>query len=164
MSLRTSAVRLAGVVIVASIAACSDSGPSTGPEPTSVIRPTQAPDLTALVQTIPGFGGLFIDHGVPTVYLTDLRQSGLAERVLGGFARGRGAPGIHVLAGRFAYRDLDRWFKDVSYEALDQGNVVFVDVDDASNRVLVGVQHGASHASIRNLAARLGVPGPRPEH
>jgi hypothetical protein len=36
--------------------------------------------------------------------------------------------------------------------------VVFVDLDEAANRVLVGVEPGASHANIRALAARLGVP------
>ncbi len=158
MSFRTPAVRLIGVAIVASIAACSDSGPSTGPQPISLIRPTQAPDLSALVRTIPGFGGLFIDQGVPTVYLTDLRQSGLAERMLADFARGHGATGIRVAPARFAYRDLDRWFQDVSYEAFAQGRVVFVDLDEANNRVLVGVERGSSHANLHALAKRLGVP------
>jgi hypothetical protein len=124
----------------------------------SLIRPTQAPELSALVRTIPGFGGLFIDQGVPTVYLTDLRQSGLAERLLGDFARGHGATGIRVAPARFAYRDLDRWFQDVSYEAFAQGRVVFVDLDEANNRVLVGVERGSSHANMLALAKRLGVP------
>jgi hypothetical protein len=158
MPFRTPAVRLIAVAIVVSIAACSDSGPSTGPQPISLLRPTQAPDLSALVRTIPGFGGLFIDQGVPTVYLTDLRQSGLAERLLGDFARGHGATGIRVAPARFAYRDLDRWFQDVSYEAFAQGRVVFVDLDEANNRVLVGVERGSSHANMLALAKRLGVP------
>jgi hypothetical protein len=114
--------------------------------------------MAALTRALPGFGGLFIDHGVPTVYLTDLGQRGLAERLLDGFARARGAPGIRVLAGRFGYGDLDKWFKQVSDEAFAQGRVVFVDLDEAANRVLVGVEPGASHANIRALAARLGVP------
>ncbi len=46
----------------------------------------------------------------------------------------------------------------MSYEAFDQGGVVFVDLDEAANRVLVGVERGASHANVRSLAARLGVP------
>lgn len=107
---------------------------------------------------IPGFGGLFIDAGVPTVYLTDLGQRGVAERLLNGFARQRGAARIRVLPARFAYDDLDRWFGQVSEEAFAQGGVVFIDLDESANRVLVGVERGASHANIRGLAARLGVP------
>jgi hypothetical protein len=158
MSVRKTAVRLAGVVVLAAAAACSDGGPSTGPESSlPVMQVGQAPDNAALARAIPGFGGLFIDQGVPTVYLTDVSRRGVAERVLAGFTRGRGT-GIQVLQARFAYGDLDRWFQQVSSNAFEQGGVVFVDLDEASNRVLVGVERGASHASIRSLAARLGVP------
>jgi len=146
-------------VLLVFAAACSDNtGPQRAAEPLALIRPQQAPDMGALSRALPGFGGLFMDHGVPTVYLTDLGQRGLAERLLGGFARARGAAGIRVLAGRFAYRDLDKWFQDVSNEVFAQGRVVFVDLDEAQNRVLVGVERGASHANVRALAARLGVP------
>jgi len=151
------AVRITGLAILAALAACSDTGRTTGPARTSLMR-QQAPDMASLIRALPGFGGLFVDHGVPTVYLTDLGQRGLAERLLGGFARARGATGIRVLAGRFAYGDLDRWFQQVSNEAFAQGGVVFVDLDEAANSVLVGVERGASHADIRALAARLGVP------
>src|SRR5213078_4912061 len=152
------AVRISGLAIIAAAAACSDNGLTTGPAPTPMNQAQQAPDMAALTRALPGFGGLFVDHGVPTVYLTDLRQQSLAEQLLGGFARTRGATGIRVLAGRFAYGDLDKWFQQVSNEAFAQGRVVFVDLDEAANRVLVGVEHGSSHANIRSLAARLGVP------
>jgi hypothetical protein len=158
MGFRTVAVRLTGLTFLASLAACSDHGASTGPEPAPLLQSLQAPDMTSLSRALPGFGGLFLDHGVPTVYLTDLRQQGLAERLLGGFARARGAKGIRVLQARFAYSDLDAWFHHVSDEAFAQGGVVFVDLDEAANQVLVGVEPGHSHADIRALAVRLGVP------
>jgi len=158
MRFRRMAVRITGFAILAAVAACSDTGPTTGPEPTPLIRPQQPLDMASLSRALPGFGGLFVDHGVPTVYLTDPGQRGLAEQLLAGFARARGAAGIRVLAARFAYRDLDTWFQQVSNEGFAQGNVVFVDLDEAANRVLVGVERGAAHANIRALAARLGVP------
>src|SRR6266446_9894887 len=101
------AVRITGLAILAALAACSDTGRTTGPAPTSLMR-QQAPDMASLTRALPGFGGLFIDHGVPTVYLTDLGQRGLAEQLLGAFARARGAIGIRVLAGGFGYGDLDK--------------------------------------------------------
>ena len=156
MPVRNMAVRPIGCILVAAVAACADSGPPMDPGP--VTHQIQAPDVQSLTRALPGFGGLFLDHGVPTVYLTDLRQSGLAERLLGGFARQRGAGRIQVRAARFAYKDLDRWFTAVSFEAFEQGRVVFVDLDEAGNRVLVGVERGSSHANIRALAKRLGVP------
>src|SRR6266850_1196025 len=160
MSHQSTAVRLLAAAALVAVAACSDGTRSTGPEPTPVLRTAQAPDLGTLARTVPGFGGLFIDNGVPTVYLTDVTKRGAAERALGAFAQSRGfAPGdIRVLQGRYAYGDLDRWSRAVTFEAFDQGGVVFVDLDEAANRVLVGVERGASHATVRSLAARLGVP------
>lgn len=160
MSSPSTAVRVLAAAALVAVAACSDGTPPTGPEPAPVLRTAQAPDLGALARTVPGFGGLFLDHGVPTVYLTDVTKRGAAERALSGFAQSRGvAPAeIRVLQGKYAYGDLDRWTQAVSYEAFEQGGVVFVDLDEAANRVLVGVERGASHANIRSLAARLGVP------
>lgn len=155
MSFRKNAVRLTGVAVLALAAACSDNGPSS-PDSTPMMGIAQAPDLASL-KNIPGFGGLFIDRGVPTVYLTDLGQRGSVERLLSGFTRSRGSR-LQVLQGRFAYRDLEGWFDRVSSEAFADAKVVFVDLDEASNRVLVGIEHGASHANVRSLAARLGVP------
>ena len=160
MSRPSTTIRVAAAAALIAAAACSDGTRSTGPEPAPVLRTAQAPDLSSLARTVPGFGGLFLDHGVPTVYLTDVSKRGAAERALSGFAQSRGfGPGeIRVLQGRYAYGDLDRWFQAVSYEVFEQGGVVFVDLDEAANRVLVGVERGASHANIRSLAARLGVP------
>jgi hypothetical protein len=143
MSRQSIAIRVAAVAALATAAACSDSTSPTSREP-PVLRTAQAPDLGILARAVPGFGGLFLDNGVPTVYLTDASQRGPIERALGPFARGRGfAPSeIRVLAGRYAYGDLARWFQQVSYEAFDQGGVVFVDLDESTNRVLVGVERG----------------------
>ncbi len=160
MSRPSTTLRVAATAALVAAAACSDGTRSTGPEPAPVLRTAQAPDVGSLARTVPGFGGLFLDHGVPTVYLTDVSKRAAAERALSGFAQSRGfGPGeIRVLQGRYAYGDLDGWFQAVSYEAFAQGGVVFVDLDEAANRVLVGVERGASHANIRGLAARLGVP------
>jgi hypothetical protein len=157
-----SVVRLLAVAALAAAAACSDSTTPNEPAPPLVpaLRGMQAPDLATLARTVPGFGGFFLDQGVPTVYLTNPADRGPVERALGDFARARGflPAQIQVLRGRFAYGDLDRWFQRISYEVFAQGGVVFVDLDEAANRVLVGIEPGASHANIRALAARLGVP------
>src|SRR5438876_4188791 len=160
MSCHSIAVRLlCGAAFVAA-SACSESTSPTSRQPVAVLQAAQAPDLSTLARDVPGFGGLFLDHGVPTVYLTDPLQRGPLELALGAFARARGfAPSqIQVLAGRYAYGDVDRWFQKRSKEAFAQGGIVFVDLDEAANRVLVGVERGASHANVRSLAARLGVP------
>ena len=154
--------RLIPVAALIVAAACRDAGP-TDPALNSAppqLQAAQAPDLDLLARTIPGFGGLFLDQGVPTVYLTNPTDRGPLERVLGGFAQLRGvAPGqIKVLQGRYTYQELDRWTRQVSNDAFSIAGVVYTDLDEASNRVAVGVERRGAWFTVRNLAVRLGIP------
>ena len=152
-------VATAGLLLAA---ACADGTSPTGPaarEP-SLLSAVQAPDAGSLDRAIPGFGGFFLSSGVPTVYLTDVTKRASVELTLGAFARARGfAPEqIRVIKADYAYRDLDRWFRQVSYEAFDAAAVVYIDLDEATNRVAVAVEPGTAKDGLRSLAARLGVP------
>ncbi|MGH7510877.1 MAG: hypothetical protein ACREMZ_15600 [Gemmatimonadales bacterium] len=60
--------------------------------------------------------------------------------------------------GRYTYQQLDPWFRAVSFEALAHAGVVFVDLDEAANRVYVGVENAAGAAAVQGVVARLGVP------
>jgi hypothetical protein len=161
MSRHALAVRLLPIAAALGAACSEATAPQDSPAGAlPALQAVQAPDVATLARAIPGFGGLFLDRGVPTVYVSDDGQRGAVERALGGFARARGfTPAqIHVLRGRFTYGDLDRWVGRVSDEAFAEGGVVFVDLDETANRVLVAVEPGASHAKVRRLALRLGVP------
>lgn len=145
------------------VAACSDGTAPTGTTQSlaqPALQGAQAPDAATLVRTIPGFGGFFLDQGVPTVYLTDLTQRPAAEHALRGFAAARGfsAAQIRTLQGRYAYADLDRWSQQVSNDAFLIAGVVYTDLDEAANRVTVGVEHAAAADSVRGLVAQLGIP------
>ncbi|SRR6266705_2956736 len=154
------AARLLAIAALAALAACSDR--TTPNEPAQVPAPrfVQAPDLAALARTVPGFGGFFLDHGIPTAYLTNPANRGPLERALSSFVSATGfTPAqIQVLPAQYAYGDLDGWFGQMSQEAFGLGGVVFVDLDEASNRVLVAIEHGADAGAIHGLAARLGIP------
>jgi hypothetical protein len=159
-------VRLLAAGGALAAAACTDaSGPiapnaTTGTPSFQATAQGVAPDQRALARAIPGFGGVFLDEsGVPTVYLTDQSQRGAAERALTAFARQNGfSPSeLRVLRGDFDYLQLDDWFARVSPAALAVDGAVFVDLDEAGNRVLVGVTSGAA-ASVRAALARLDVP------
>lgn len=145
-------------------AACHDAHQLTSPRadaPQQPLAQVAAPDPLRLAREVPGFGGLFLnDKGEPTVYLTDAGARGPAERALGSFLRGRGlaGPQLQVVPGQFGYLQLDDWFNRLSPEALAVPGAVFVDLDEASNRVLVGVEHAAAANAVRGVAARLGVP------
>jgi hypothetical protein len=156
------APRLVSVASLLAAVACSDATPTdpnlkgTPPE----LQVTQAPDLANLARAIPGFGGLFIDHGVPTVYLTNPTDRTAMERALGGFASSRGtAPAqIQVLQGRYSLQELDRWTRQVTTDAFSIAGVVYTDLDEATNRVTVGLDRAEASSSVRSLAARLGIP------
>src|SRR5262245_59855280 len=156
------AVRLLAVATVLFAAACDTAtpvDPTQAPPPVQQLT-AQAPSLETLARTIPGFGGFFLDNGVPTVFLTDVKERGALEAALGSYtrAKGLGVAHIRVVQGQYSYRQLDTWHRAVTDDAFEIAGVVYTDLDEASNRVVVGVERGASKGELRLLASRLGVP------
>jgi hypothetical protein len=93
------------------------------------------------------------------VYLKDARERSNAERALAPFlaAQGIAASQLRVLPARYDWAQLERWFTQASAEVLGVAGSVFVDADESSNRVLIGVERGAA-AKIRGVVERLGIP------
>jgi hypothetical protein len=147
-------------------AACSDQNepvaPST-PQESPSFQPTiqgSPDDPISLTRTVPGFGGFYMDdRGTPVVYLKNAAERGNAERALAPFLRAHGlaASQLRVIPARYDWAQLERWFAQASTEVLAVPGGVFVDADEANNRVTIGVEHGAA-ARIRGIAARLGIP------
>jgi hypothetical protein len=168
---RYSAAGILSLTFAVLVAACSDSPAPTGPAADegpvhismSGAPQGSAPDRAALTRAIPGFGGIFFDgDGVLTVNLVDPGQRGRAEQALAAFAQLHGtAPSrIRVNQARYPYQDLDRWFNRLWPEAFEvgRGGVVFADLNETRNRVVIGVHDPSVMAPIRALAARLGIP------
>jgi hypothetical protein len=63
-----------------------------------------------------------------------------------------------VLQGRYSLQELDRWTRQVTTDAFSIAGVVYTDLDEATNRVTVGVDRAEASSSVRSLAARLGIP------
>ena len=145
----------AGVIV---FAACADNTNVTAPE--ADLSLTQQPtDLAAISRQLPGFGGMFLDHGVPTVYLANPATLPMAERVLGSWKREHaGDVPLQVRQGDFTYAQLDRWFNSATMEVLALDNAVFVDLDESTNRVLIGYERGSDVGRIRAAAMKAGVP------
>jgi len=160
-------VALAAVVLAG---ACTDnSGPMepAGPSAPSIqplssgTQQGQSDDPNVLARSVAGFGGFFFDAaGTPTVYLTDPRSRGLVERALGPFiqARGLSSSQLQVRRGEFDYPTLERWFADLTPSALAVPGAVFADLDEASNRLRIGVEHAAALNGVRAVLAARGVP------
>jgi hypothetical protein len=147
------------------VSACSDQyepgAPGSQPESSPVQRnaPVTADDPISLARAVPGFGGFYLDGGTPVVYLKSASQRGNVERALAPFFRAEGlaASQLRILPAKYDWAQLERWFTQASEAVLAERGGVFVDADEASNRVLVGVERGAA-PRIRVLLARLGIP------
>jgi hypothetical protein len=146
-------------------AACSDYSDPTAPNQQpglsdqAVVQAADA-DPIELGRKVPGFGGFYLDpRAKPVVYLRGADQRGNVERALAPFLAVQGlAPSeLRVLPARFDWDQLELWSRRVSGEILAVPGSVFVDADEANNRVLVGVERGAT-ARIRAALARLGIP------
>jgi hypothetical protein len=150
------------------ISACQDNNSTpTSPDPGSVpasARFSQGPDLPSAAEfdrQVPGFGGLFLNRdGTPTVYLTRGASRAPAERLLAGYlaARGISTAAIHVAEARYGWKQLERWQESATVEALAAPGAVFVDNDETTNRVLVGVENLGAMGQVRAALARLGIP------
>ena len=156
----------AGAILA--IAACQDQpGPTSVdarlPSATAQQSPQGGglPSADELDRQIPGFGGFFLDgDGAPTVYLTRGASRAPVERALGAYlaARGLSTAAIRVREGQYAWQQLERWQDAATQGAFDVPGTVFVDNDETSNRVLVGVESVGSASQVRAAVARLGVP------
>jgi hypothetical protein len=162
---RSTTLQTIAVAAVLLAAACTDwnepTSPSDQPDPSSQsVRQEPAGDPNALGRGVRGFGGFFFDaQGRPTVYLKNAAERSNAERALNPFFRAQGLSpsAVQVRRGDFDWVQLERWFAQASAEVLGQSGAVFVDADEASNRVRIGVERGAA-GQARSLVARLGIP------
>jgi hypothetical protein len=160
MTLQTIAVTGAFLAV-----ACSDqnepSTPTDPPDPLSQsVQQEPADNPNALGRAVRGFGGFFYDaQGRPTVYLKHAAERSNAERALAPYFRAQrlSPSAVQVRRGDFDWIQLERWFVQASAEVLGQAGAVFVDADEASNRVRIGVERGAA-GQARAAVARLGIP------
>lgn len=149
------------------LAACQDnsSPTSSAAGPISArVQPSQGSHLPSPAEfdrQVPGFGGFFLNRdGSPTVYLTRGSSRTPAERVLAGYLAGRGLPtaAVRVVEGRYGWQQLQRWQAAATVEALAVPGAVFVDNDEANNRVLIGVENPGVMGQVRAAVARVGIP------
>ena len=97
---------------------------------------------------------------MPTVYLSDRGRRGAAERALDPFMRQWrfAASQLRVRSGAFDYVQLDTWFDQLWPEAFAAFDVVFADLNESRNRVVIGVANQALVGRVEALATTLGIP------
>jgi hypothetical protein len=73
-------------------------------------------------------------------------------------ARGLATAAVNVLEARYNWQELDRWQAAATPAALELSGTVFVDNDETSNRIVIGVEDLGSTGQVRAAIAQAGVP------
>jgi len=107
-----------------------------------------------------GFGGLFIDEaGDLNVYLADAAEEGVAIEAADEVLKLKGLEALPIRVRRAEHRflDLARWRGQVK-DLLAAPGVSLTDVDEAANRVRIGIEDESARPRVEAEVARLGVP------
>lgn len=131
------------------------------------IHPEQTLDdrFAATAEQVPAFGGLFYDHtGQLTIYVLesepDVQQAVNAIMASLGHVdkRGLDLEAIRVLPARYNFAQLKQWHDRLFAPVFSVPGVVLTDVDEASNRVRIGVESLEAAADVEEKLAELGIP------
>ena len=116
--------------------------------------------LLRVERAAPGFGGMYVEKdGRLAVYLKDRAQLPVARAAIETvFGPGSiPAAGAHAVAGQYTMSELAAWTRRAS-QLLSLPGVVFVDLDEARNRVAVGVEDASRAQQVQKVLASLGIP------
>lgn len=124
-----------------------------------------------LARRVPSLGGFFFDTatGNLVVNLTDLSQAGAVKgllrsmlaRELAETRRRHPQADVVVRQGTYTFLQLKAWRDRLVPGILDVSGVVWVDLDEANNRIVIGLDQetaATDPAPVREVARSLGVP------
>jgi len=118
-------------------------------------------DLLIRVERMaPGFGGMFIDpDGRLAVYLLDTAQLPAARSAIEAvFGSSRiPAAGLRALQGQYTVSQLKAW-TDRATALLEMPGVILVDLDEAKNRVTIGVEDEPRRRAVEQALPSLKLP------
>jgi hypothetical protein len=116
--------------------------------------------LLRVERAAPGFGGMFIDRdGRLTVYLMDSAQLPAARAAIEA-AFGRGvipAAGLRAVSGQYTLSQLAAWTQQAA-GVMELPGVTFVDLDEARNRVTVGIDDSSKTQAVQQILGSLDIP------
>lgn len=158
-SLRRLCVPL-GVVVALSLLLASTVGGAAQAGPPGATPGRSIDDRFAEVgRAAPGFGGMFLGAGVLNVYLVDHAQRDAARRAIEAVFGADAVPagGVRFLGADYSFNQLKAWQQraDALFEL---SGVVTTDVDEATNRVAVGVETNSAAEAVARELARGGIP------
>jgi hypothetical protein len=145
-----------GLLLLASaMGGAAQAGPPSGAAPGKSIDDRFAD----IGRAAPGFGGMFVRGGALNVYLVDHAQRAAARGAIESAFGTEAVPagGVRVLPADYSFTQLKAWQQRAN-ALFELSGVVTTDVDEAANRVVVGVEStSAARAAAKELAAA-GIP------
>src|SRR5262245_34278689 len=144
------------------IAAGPASAPTAQPAEPDHSGPPDSLDerFARIAERVPAFGGMFRGgDGTLFVYLTDTSEE---ENAIHGIeeAFGKetiGKEGVQVLEARHGIKELSKWHRELN-SLLHLKGVALTDLDEAGNRVTVGVEDESALQMVKDEMESLGIP------
>lgn len=111
----------------------------------------------------PGFGGMFFEGETLKVFLKDPDPDRIAalEQALAAFFAGdeRFQPGkIQILSAQYDFAQLKEWYDGPFQDVWNVPGVIMTDIDDAKNRLFIGVETAEAWDAVERRLAELGIP------
>jgi hypothetical protein len=116
--------------------------------------------LIRVEQQAPGFGGMFIDRdGRLAVYLLDKSELGAARTAIEAVFGVDAVPatGVRALQGQYVVSQLKTW-TEMAAGLLELPGVTAVDLDEARNRVAIGVEHKSRMPAVERALSATAIP------
>ena len=134
---------------------------ATQPRYQETSRMERHDDLLARVeQQVPGFGGIFVDReGRLAVYLLDKSQIGAARAAIEAVFGVDSVPaaGARALQGQYVVSQLKAWSEKAAV-VLELTGVTAVDLDEARNRVAIGVDRKSRTRAVERALSAIAIP------
>jgi hypothetical protein len=116
--------------------------------------------LVRVEERVPGFGGMFVDSdGRLAIYLLDpVRLPDARSAITAVFGTSRiPAAGVRAARGQYTVSQLKVWTERAS-ALLKMAGVILVDLDEAKNRVTIGVEDSSRTRPVEQALSSMKVP------
>lgn len=157
------ALSFTGVVAIGTGATATAAGSPETPALAGTFATVDDLFASVTAQRVPEFGGLYVDEaaGAVVVYTTNASPSAARaarDAVASALPDLQGLT-VRTVKGRYDFASLKGWHDELSPRVLALQGAVSTDVDDARNRIVVGVEDvGRDGTAVEREIVRLGVP------
>jgi hypothetical protein len=143
------------LLLASTVGGAAQAGPPQGAAPGKSIDDRFA----EIGRAAPGFGGMFLRAGVLNVYLVNHAQAATTRHAIEAAFGAEGIPagGVRFLGADYSFNQLKAWQQRAN-ALFEVSGVVTTDVDEAANRIAVGVENASAARAVAKELAAAGIP------